>query len=172
MTYRTHITTITAALVLLAAGCGDDDDSEPASEKAAATTAAEASAAPYGTYVRTVTKKDFARTADLRDEYGPHQQLPPEGEYRLVIAKGAGQDVLKATDPGGFTVAMDMRAAGEIVDLTSYVDPSRASFCGPEVPAPASYSFKTESSALSLEPSQDDPCADRDSILTGTWRTG
>jgi hypothetical protein len=101
-----------------------------------------------------------------------HQQLPPEGEYRLVIAKGAGQDVLKATDPGGFTVAMDMRAAGEIVDLTSYVDPSKASFCGPEVPAPAQYAFKAESSVLSLEPSEDDPCADRDSILTGTWRTG
>jgi hypothetical protein len=92
--------------------------------------------------------------------------------YRLVIAKGAGQDVLKATDPDGFTVAMDMRAAGEIVDLTSYVDPSTASFCGPEVPAAARYAYKAESSALSLEPREDDPCADRDSILTGIWRTG
>jgi hypothetical protein len=67
---------------------------------------------------------------------------------------------------------MDMRAAGEIVDLTSYVDPSKASFCGPEVPAAARYALKAERSILGLEPREDDPCADRDSILTGTWRTG
>jgi hypothetical protein len=172
MTYRTHTTVMMAALALAVTACGGDDDSEPASEKPAGTTAAKTSAAPYGTYVREVTKRDLARTDEARDEAGPHQQLPPAGEYRLVIAKGAGQDVLKATDPGGFTVAMDMDAADEVVELTEYVDPSKASFCGPEVPAAANYAFKAESSTLSLEPRADDPCADRDSILTGTWTEG
>jgi hypothetical protein len=51
-------------------------------------------------------------------------------------------------------------------------DPATASFCGPEVPVAAQYAFERRSSALSLEPSQADPCADRDSILTGTWRRG
>jgi hypothetical protein len=54
--------------------------------------------------------------------------------------------------------------------LTSYVDPARASFCGAEVPAKASYAFDVRGSRLELRPEKDDPCADRDSILTGTWR--
>jgi len=45
----------------------------------------------------------------------------------------------------------------------------RASFCGPEVPEPAIYSFASEAKALQLRPSTGDPCADRHSMLTGTW---
>ena len=85
-----------------------------------------------------------------------------------MIAKGAAQDVIKVTGPDGFTIDMDMNVAPGSLRLTSYVDPSRASFCGPEVPAPATYTFKSAASSLQLAP-DGDPCADRDSMLTGTW---
>jgi hypothetical protein len=61
---------------------------------------------------------------------------------------------------------------GEQIRLTSYVDPSVGSFCGPEIPAQAQYAFALDGSSLELSPDPDDPCADRDSILTGTWRQG
>lgn len=119
-----------------------------------------------------MTDADLARTADTRDEHGPNQEQPPAGQYRLVIAKGASQDVLKATDPEDFTVAMDVSSDASVLRLTSYVDPSVASFCGPEIPMQASYSFQANESELVLKPRADDPCADRDSILTGTWKKG
>jgi hypothetical protein len=165
MTYRVPAFLVAAALA--AAGCGSDGSTDkPATS--GSTAAAQTGAAPYGLYVRTMTRQDLARTAAHRDEHGPNQSAPPTGRYRLVIAKGAAQDVIKVTDPEGFTIDMDMTAASGSMRLTSYVDPSRASFCGPEVPAPATYSFKASSSSLQLQPS-DDPCADRDSMLTGTW---
>jgi hypothetical protein len=164
-----HILLLTSLAV---AACGSDgDDAKPSADKPATTKpAAERSAAPYGTYVRRVTRKDLARTQSQRDEYGPNQHLPPAGGYRLVIAEGAAQDVLKATDPGDFTVGMDISAAKGVLDLTSYVDPAKAAFCGAEVPAKASYSFDAKGSTLVLRPEKADPCADRDSILTGTWQ--
>ena len=82
------------AVLAVATGCGSDDDSE--SSDATATTAQ--SSAPYGTYVRTMSKSDLARTAAIRDESGPNQETPPTGRYRLVIAKGAAQDVIKVID--------------------------------------------------------------------------
>lgn len=168
--YTLHISLVLFVSLVLAACGSDDDDDEPNADKAATTQAVERSEAPYGTYVREVTREDLARTDSKREEYGPNQQLPPVGRYRLVIAKGAAQDVLKATDPGDFTVAMDISAAEGIIDLTSYVDPATASFCGAEVPAQVSYTFDARGSTLVLQPKKDDPCADRDSILTGTWR--
>src|SRR3954471_20746016 len=151
---------------LLVGGCGgSSNNNTPASSGSAAATASEA---PYGLYVRTVTKKDIARTTGHRDEHGPDQSTPGTGRYKLVIAKGAAQDVIKVTGPDGFTIDMDMNVAPGSLRLTSYVDPSRASFCGPEVPAPATYTFKSAASSLQLQP-DGDPCADRDSMLTGTW---
>ena len=88
-----------------------------------------------------MTKQDIKRTAARRDEYGPNQELPPSGTYRLVIAKGAGQDVLKASDPTGFTTAQDITVDGQQIRLTSYVDPTVGAFCGPEIPAQAQYAF-------------------------------
>jgi len=85
-----------------------------------------------------------------------------------VIAKGAAQDVIKLTGPDGFTIDMDMTVNAGALRLTSYVDPARASFCGPEIPAQATYSFKAAATSLQLRP-KGDPCADRDSTLTGTW---
>src|SRR4051794_37325409 len=132
MTYRVP-TLIVALSALTAAGCGSDSSSDkPATS---GSKAAEASGAPYGLYVRTVTKQDIARTAGHRDEHGlnPAAAAPPTGRYRLVIAKGAAQDVIKVTDPKGFTVDMDMNIVPGTLKLTSYVDPAKGAFCGPEV---------------------------------------
>jgi hypothetical protein len=172
MTNRT-IPIILAASAALAAGCGSGDDTEPNAAKPAATAAAKISA-PYGTYVREVNKADLARTDEHRDESGPHQSLPPVGEYRLVIAQGAGQDVIKVTDSSDepTTIAMDLTAEDGLLRLTSYVNPEVGAFCGPEIAAPARYTFEASGSTLALEPSRPDLCADRDSILTGTWTKG
>jgi hypothetical protein len=167
MSNRVPPTILVAALV--AGGCGGANDDKPASS---GSSTAQAAKAPYGLYVRTVTKRDITRTAKFRDEHGPDQSTPSPGRYRLVIAKGAAQDVIKLTGPDGFTIDMDMTVSASDLRLTSYVDPSRASFCGPEVPAPATYSFEAEASSLKLRPKANDLCADRDSMLTGTWSKG
>ena len=168
------LTLLLSVAALAGAGCGDDDEQPaPATTTAAAPAATTAaSAVPYGTYVRKVTKADLDRTEKLRDEYGPNMEIPPTGEYRLVIAQGAAQDVLKATDPADFTIDQDIRVDGDVIRLTSYVDPNRGVYCGPEIPAQAQYTFKLSGDALELEPTTQDPCADRDSILSGTWAKG
>ncbi len=169
MTTRNLSIILTSACVAIL-GCGSDDEqARPAAERPPTATAP-AATAPYGTYVRQVSQQDLARTAELRGEYGPNQQLPPRGRYRLVIAQGAGQDVLKAVDPEGFTIAQDITAQGRRIRLTSYVDPAKASFCGPEIAAQAEYAASANGDELVLKPASPDPCADRDSILTGTWR--
>ena|SRR5690349_9635749 len=165
MSYR--VPTLLVAAALIAGGCGSGSSSDKPTTSGSAA-ASQTSASPYGLYTRTVTKKDIARTAARRDEHGPNQSTPGTGRYELVIAKGAAQDVIKVTGPDGFTIDMDMTVVPGTLRLTSYVDPSRASFCGPEVPAPATYSFKAAASSLQLHPNSD-PCADRDSMLTGTW---
>lgn len=166
MTHRTPPLLALAATAALVAGCGSDGDKK--SEAAAATPTSEA---PYGTYVRHVSRGDIRRTAKHRDEHAPQQSAPPPGDYRLVIAQGAGQDVIKAIDAADTTdagVAMDMTAEDGVLRLTSYVD-LKATFCGPEAPMAAHYAFSASGSTLKLSPERPDLCADRDSILTGTW---
>ena len=160
---------IIVAAALAAGGCGSSDN-KPTS--AASTTAV--SRAPYGLYTRTVTKQDIARTAKLRDEHGlnPSESAPPAGRYRLVIAKGVAQDVIKVTDPTGFMVDMDMNVKPGMLQMTAYVNPARAAFCGPAAPGPATYSFRSAGGSLTLRPQKSDQCADRDSLLTGTWAKG
>lgn len=166
-----HLPIILVVSMLAVAGCGDDDEkTTPAATPAAAGTSAKAEAV-YGIYVRTVTKADLARTDDHRGEYGPQQHLPPTGRYQLVLAKGAGQDVLKVTDPDDFMVDMDITVEPGILKATTYVDPSRGAFCGPEVAAQATYTYDVSGDTLELKP-QADQCADRDSMLTGTWKRG
>jgi hypothetical protein len=166
MTHRSAPIIIVAA-ALAAGSCGSSAN-KPTS--AASTTAV--ARAPYGLYTRTVTRQDIARTAKLRDDYAPGQSAPPTGRYRLVIAKGGAQDVIKVTDPTGFTVDMDMNLKPGTLQMTSYVDPSRASFCGPAAPEQATYSFRSVGDSLTLSPRASDQCADRDSLLTGTWAKG
>jgi hypothetical protein len=157
---------ILAATALAATGCGGSKHASTTSSAAPS-----GAKAPYGLYVRMVTKHDIARTAKLRDEHGPNQSAPGPGRYRLVIARGAVQDVIKVTGPDGFTIDMDMTVKPGALRMVSYVDPNRASFCGPEVPEQATYSFHAAGASLQLRP-QGDPCADRDSTLTGTWAKG
>jgi hypothetical protein len=164
-------TFIIAAAALIAAGCGGSSNDKPATSAGSAA-ATQKSQAPYGLYVRTVTKQDVARTASFRDEHGPNQSAPLTGRYRLVIAKGANQDVIKVTDPEGFMIDQDVTVVPGTFRITSYVDPNRASFCGPEAPAQASYAFQASGSSLQLRPHPKDGCADRDSMLTGTWSKG
>jgi hypothetical protein len=157
------------ALTSLAiAGCGGDDESSNTPVAAAADPVS--ASAPYGTYTRTMTAADLKRTAAERPDYGPHQGPPPKGEYRLTIAKGADGDELRVTDPGGFTVTMHVEAEAGLLNLVDYVDLDAGTFCGPDVPIEGSYRAEPDGGTLALAPSPPDPCADRDSILTGDWK--
>ena len=62
---------------------------------------------------------------------------------------------------------MDATSSGKL-DLSTYVDPGKGVFCGPEIPAPASYAWRLQGRTLVLT-AHEDPCADRDSTLTGAW---
>jgi hypothetical protein len=157
------------AVLAVATGCGSDDDDNSSD---ATNTTAQSAAAPYGTYARTMTKSDLARTAAIRDESGPNQETPPTGRYRLVVAKGAAQDVIKVIDPTDFPTAQDVTFEGGDLKITSYVNPAKGAFCGPQIPAAATYSFQVNGSTLVLKPKRPDPCADRDSMLTGSWAKG
>ena len=67
---------------------------------------------------------------------------------------------------------MDVTAKDDVLRLTSYVNPDVGTFCGIEIPAQGEYTFEAAGSSLRLRPQGADACADRDSILTGTWRKG
>ena len=161
--------TITASLASLAlvAGCGSGGKSSTA---ASATTAAKpGTASLYGTYERYVTKADIERTDKLRSEAGPNQEKPKPDHVVLMIAQGDPRSTITATGSDGFAIAMDMDATSDgTLELPTYVDPGKGAFCGPEIPAPATYTWKLHGRVLVLS-AQSDPCADRDSTFTGTW---
>lgn len=168
MTTRS-IPMLLASAAIIAAGCGADDEaSKPA--PSASNAAAKTATLPYGTYERRVTAADVKRTATKRDEHGPHQETPGTGRYRLVIAQGPKQDVVKAIGPDGFPIAMDAKSEpDQVLAMPSYVNPAEGAFCGPEVPASGRYRFSADGGTLTLEPSRPDQCADRDTVLTGSW---
>jgi hypothetical protein len=60
---------------------------------------------------------------------------------------------------------MDASASGKLA-LSTYV--GKGAYCGPEIPEPASYSWKLQGRTVVLK-AKNDPCADRDSTLTGKW---
>jgi hypothetical protein len=163
---------ITASLVPLAlvAGCGSDPKSATPASTAAA--AKPGTASLYGTYERDVTKADIERTDKSRSEAGPNQEKPKPDHVVLTVAEGDPQGTITAAGSDGFTVAMDIdvTASGKL-DLSTYVDPGKGAFCGPEIPTPASYSWKLNGRTLVLK-ANNDPCADRDSTLTGKWTRG
>jgi hypothetical protein len=163
---RTPIALSLASLALVA-GCGSD---HKAATSASTTAAAKpGTASLYGTYERDVTKADIERTDKIRSEAGPNQEKPKPDHAVLSIAEGDPQATITATGSDGFTVAMDMNATSSgKLDLSTYVDPGKGAFCGPEIPAPASYSWKLHGRTLVLR-ARNDPCADRDSTLTGKW---
>jgi hypothetical protein len=159
-------TRISALLVLaaLAAGCGSDDDggSTATSSGAVSTSAADLA----GTYDRAVTPADIERTDELRDESAPGQGKPEPGPLKLALENGT----LTMTDVRPeVTIRQDFSATSDgAFRIGAYQAPEQGSFCGPDVPQTAAYTWKRSGDMLTLKAVQD-KCADRDSSLSGRW---
>ena len=169
MKNRTLLTS-TITLAVAAAGftaCGGDD--EPGSAAAAKATATPSSPA-FGVYSREVTEDDLDRTMRDRND-APGFEPSPTGRYQLTLAPGEGIDLVKVTGPDGLTIEMDAKVDGPELRLVSYAAPERGAFCDQAIAAQAKYTLTVRDDALSLAPTQDE-CADRDSVLTGTWEKG
>jgi hypothetical protein len=147
--------------IAVLAGCGSSD------EEAAAPARTTSAPALSGSFEREMTKADIARTDARRDESGPGQEKPEPGPLELTLEDGT----LAMTDVGaGFTIRQDFSATsdGEL-RLGAYQAPDQGAFCGPDIPATATYTWKLSGDELTLAPKQD-ACADRDSSLTGDWK--
>jgi hypothetical protein len=162
------------ALAVLAVGCGADDGGEGDSGSPGSSTEVSSSATSTlaGDYGRTLTAADVARTEDVRQEAqqeaGSDQEPPEPGPLTLTLTDGT----LILTDRGGasVTVYQDFSATSDgDLRLGAYQNPELGSFCGPEVPQTASYSWELSGDVLELRATQD-RCADRDSILSGAWQ--
>jgi hypothetical protein len=164
----TTLTVTAAALAVAIPGCGSSDTS---SSNAATTTRAAAATAStpselLGQWTRFVTKADIARTQRKRSELGPNQETPkPETALMTFEPKALTTRNPKAS----FVVQHDYKASadGKLVIL-GYQHPETGSFCGPEVPQNASYSWKLNGDKLVLR-AVSDQCADRDSTFSGSW---
>jgi hypothetical protein len=154
----------TVALVALLAGCGSDDDDAAQTPQATATTTA--TAGPVGEYRRTLTAADIERTDDIRQEAGPTQERPEPGPQALTLRGGT----LKLVDLGAkLTVRQDFSATSDgAFRIGAYQRPEEGSFCGPDIAQTAAYTWKLAGDVLTLTAKQD-PCADRDSVLSGRW---
>jgi hypothetical protein len=152
------------AVAALGAGCGSGDE-EPAASAASQTTTSSPSLA--GTYERTLTRADIERTDDLRDESAPGQGKPEPGPLKLALEDGT----LTMIDVGaGVTIRQDFSATSDgAFRIGAYQAPDQGSFCGPDVPQTAAYTWKQSGDGLRLTADQDE-CADRDSSLSGEWR--
>jgi hypothetical protein len=158
-----------AAIALSAAGCGSGDESSKTVAASASTTTASATSPPkelLAQWTRFVTKADIARTQKKRSELGPDQEKP-KPETALLTFEPKAMTTRNPT--ASFVVQQDYSARpdGKLVIL-GYQHPDVGAFCGPEVPQNATYSWKLSGTKLILR-AQSDPCADRDSTLTGTW---
>ena len=160
MDIRTLIIISTAASAF--AACGNDE--QPSETPATAPSPA------FGVYTREVTEADLERTAENRHD-APGFEPAPTGRWQLTLAPGQGVDVVKVTDPEGLTIEMDGKVDGDQLRLVAYSAPERGAFCDQAIPVLARYSLEVEGGALSLAPSEEQ-CADRDSVLTGTWKKG
>jgi hypothetical protein len=165
---RYALSTAIAAAVLVS-GCGSSDDSKKTSAAAPATSTASATPPPQdlvGTYKRFVSKSDINRTQKNRSELGPRQTKPkPEGALLFVEQSG-----LTVRNPdASFVVHEDYAATTDgKLSIRGYKHPEEGAFCGPEIPQNASYTWEKSGDDLVLR-AVSDPCADRDSTLTGTW---
>jgi hypothetical protein len=151
------------ALVGLGTACGGDDEGD--SESAPASTQQFAEELP-GTYERTLTKADVARTADAVVEERGFERTPP-GPLRLVIDDGSFTVTILRDN---FPISQNVTGSDDgNFDIGDYVRPDKGAFCGPKVPQGAIYSWTLENDVLTLK-AESDSCADRDSILTGRWK--
>ena len=121
-----------------------------------------------GTYVRTVSQADIDRTDGIRNE-GPGQEAPAPGPARLVVSRTNITFVVLGTTPP-FSIEEDYSAGtkGQLV-IDGYTNPDVGSFCGPEIPQNATYTWTVTGGGVELK-AVTDRCADRDSSLTGTWQ--
>jgi hypothetical protein len=160
-------TTSIIGLVLVAAAataCGGSSDASSSAASAASTAAPAATGGAAGTYTRQMTAGDIARTDSFRQE-GANQTTPAPGALTLKLAKGT----VSVTDDTGFEVAELSKLGDDAsLEIQSYVDPTKASFCGPDAPQNASYTWKLDGDTLILSPVED-RCADRNSMLAGSW---
>lgn len=168
MTRIPHTLLVASGSLALIAGCGSGQKPDhPATTSSAAKPG---TASLYGTYERDVTKADIERTDKVRSEAGPHQERPKPAHAVLTIAEGDPQSTLTVRGSDGFSVAMDVTPTPRgALDLSTYVNPNQGAFCGPDIPMPANYTWRLRGRTLVLRP-KNDPCADRDSTLTGTWK--
>jgi hypothetical protein len=161
---------------LLAAGCGSGDDTTTATT-ADATTAAPAvgsstAAAPAaalpdglaGTWKRDVTADDIERNAANKGT-GPGEDPMSPATYQLAIEA----ERVTARAPDGFEIPefAAFSADGKL-EILAYVDPHVGAYCGPTRPQNASYTWTLDGDELTLA-TADDSCADRNSILVGSW---
>lgn len=157
---------ISALLVLaaLVGGCGSDDE-EPTTTRASQPTTSSPSLA--GTYERRLTRADIERTDHMRGESLPNQEKPQPGPLELALDKGT----LAMTDVGAdLTIRQDFSATSDgAFRIGAYQAPDHGSFCGPDVPQTASYTWEKSGHVLTLEIDQDE-CADRASSLSGEWK--
>jgi hypothetical protein len=164
----TAITIRVLAVILgvLAVGiaCGGGDDGE--SETNASATTPQLASDLQGTYERTVTKSDIARTAGAVVKERNFEPSPP-GPRRLEIDNGSFT-VIDLRD--NFRISQSLTASDDgNFDIGDYIRPDKGAFCGPRVPQGAVYSWTLENDLLVLK-AESDSCADRDSILTGRWK--
>jgi hypothetical protein len=164
---------VAAAASLIATGCGSGDDkpARPAAPPAAATTppAASVPTGIAGTYDRRVTSADIKRTAATRNESGNAQEAPEPGPVRLVIGSSGAMRFLDMGVSPPFAIDQNVSATADRLAIDGYAHPEKGSFCGPEIAQNASYGLKLDAGILTLK-ALDDPCADRDSLLTGAWK--
>ena len=124
-------TTIIGIVVLAAAvtACGSSGGgSTAASSSAAPAASAAATGGATGTFTRSLTASDIARTDGFRIE-GTNQTTPAPGALTLKLSDGQ----ISVTDDTGFEVAELSKLSNDAsLEIQSYVDPSKASFCGPD----------------------------------------
>lgn len=164
---RTTLPLTAAAIALAAAGCGSTKETATTTN-ASRTTAATASTPPelLAQWTRFVTKADIERTKKKRSELGPNQDTPKPAQALTTFEPKA----LTTRDPRAtLVIQQDYKATpdGKLVIL-GYQHPDVGSFCGPEIPQNATYTWKLAGNKLTLR-AVSDACADRDSTLTGTW---
>jgi hypothetical protein len=170
LTQASRTLAATAVLAAAACGCGSDDANDAGGATTKATKAANGSGSAtsslVGSYGRRLTRADIERTDRLRKE-GPNQEKPGPGPQELTFSEGT----LKLISPHPqVTILQDFSATSDgALRIGAYQRPDKGSFCGPDVPQTASYTWSLDGDVLTLK-AKEDECADRDSILSGSWK--